>query len=212
MKLTLYFIRHGLSCCNILHHPDIKYFAPLNTFRQDPYLSIKGVEQSKRAGQYLKNKIPKINLVLSSALIRAIETGLCMFPNNEIDIVPYICESNPSLENKPYKYLQQFDRMVEKVNKYENVNPSLQDDGLSETNFEKFIDFIVKNYDLKDKNIAVITHSNFLMKIFDIKERMNNNAVYEVIIDTDTYKIESRKTIFSGYQFPTNASLSMSMR
>ena len=107
MIITVFLIRHGLSCCNILHHDQIKYLAYANTFRQDPYLTEIGKKQSTRGSKYIENKLPPIDIVLSSPLIRAIETALYMFPENEIDVTPYICESNKSLENRPLSVKKQ---------------------------------------------------------------------------------------------------------
>ena len=101
MKLTLYMTRHGLSCSNILHHKDLR-LNPLNGLYKDPFLSKKGVEQSTRSSSYLSEKIGKVDLVLCSPLVRAIETSVLMFPNQDVYVCPYICENGKSLENVPY--------------------------------------------------------------------------------------------------------------
>ena len=101
MKQTLYLIRHGLSCSNILSYSSIA-LRSVNVMNKDPLLSVKGVEQSTKCGKFLSGKIPKIDLVFSSALIRAIETSCCIFPDNTINVSPYICEENCSLEKVLY--------------------------------------------------------------------------------------------------------------
>ena len=59
---------------------------------------------------------------------------------------------------------------------------------ISRQDLTTFICYLCKHYvqgkDF-DKNIAIVTHSNFMMNIFKIKKRMNNNAIYEVQIDTN---------------------------
>ena len=211
MKLTLYLIRHGLSCCNIRHHKDL-HLSPLNAVHKDPLLSNKGVEQSKKGGKFLESKNLSFDLVLCSSLIRAIETALCMFPNNNVEIAPYICEKRCSLENKPYNKNRQKKRLKQYINGYERVKHCSQSNGLSDTNLKKFIQYLLKNYSVDDKNIAIVTHSIFLMEIFNIKERMNNNSVFKVVINTDTYSVDDYTTVFSGYKFPDSVSFIMTLR
>ena len=207
----MFLIRHGLSCCNVLHHPDIKYMTPLNIIHQDPYLTLKGIEQSKRAGIYLKDKIPKIDFVFSSSLIRSIETSMFMFPDNNIKIAPYICEIKPSLENRPYSMKNQYRRIEDKINK---VNfEYICEENLSKSDFHEFIKYIINNCDVNEnKQIAVISHSLLIMKILNLKHRMNNNCVFEVIYDTTLNKIESYRLIFSGYSYPLEVNFKMSKR
>ena len=211
MKLTLYMIRHGLSCCNILHHKDLRLNI-INSFHKDPLLTKKGVEQSKRAGVYIKNRIPEVDIVLSSALFRAIETAHHMFPEKQIDVCPYICEKRPSLENFPYHPKNQLGRIKKYVKDLELIKFPNHAVGISGSNLKKFIEYIMENFTLENKSIAVVTHSNFLVDILKLEKRMNNNAVFKVVIDTDSYTIENVECIFSGYSFPKHASLRMAMR
>ena len=211
MKLCFYMIRHGLSCGNIIYHPDIN-LVPLNSFYRDPYLTEKGVEQSKKCKIYIKNKLPKMDIVLSSSLIRAIETALCMFPDNIVEVAPYICESVKTLENIPHDYKVQSKRLHEKVKNNDRVKHCTGKKGLHESNLKSFIKYLLDNYCVEDKEIAVVTHSNFMMKILGVKERMRNNSIYKIIVDTDTYLVDDYKCIFSGYTMPKSASLSMSFR
>ena len=211
MKLSFYMIRHGLSCGNIIYHPDIN-LVPLNSFYRDPYLTEKGVEQSVKCSKYIETKLPKMDIVLSSSLIRAIETGLCMFPNNIIEITPYICESVKTLENMPHNYKIQSKRLQEKVKSNERVKHCVHQKGLHESNLKNFIMYLLENYNVIDKEIAIVTHSNFMMKILGVKERMRNNSIFKVVVDTETCLIEDYTMIFSGYTLPDTASLRMSFR
>ena len=211
MKLSFYMIRHGLSCGNIIYHPDIN-LVPLNSFYRDPYLTEKGVEQSTKCSKYIESKLPPIDIVLSSSLIRAIETALCMFPKNIIEIAPYICESVKTLENMPHDYKSQNKRLQEKVKNNERVKHYTDCKGIHESNLKNFIKYLLENYNVIDKEIAVVTHSNFMMKILGVKQRMRNNSIFKVVVDTETYVIEDYKCIFSGYKMPESASLRMSFR
>jgi len=211
MKLSFYIIRHGLSCGNIIYHPDIN-LVPLNSFYRDPYLTEKGVEQSIKCSKYIETKLPPMDIVLSSSLIRAIETALCMFPKNIIDVAPYICESVKTLENMPHDFKSQSKRLQEKVKNNERVKHYTRKKGLHESNLKEFIMYLLENYNVNNKEIAVVTHSNFMMKILGVKERMRNNSIFKVVVDTETYSIEDYIRVFSGYKMPESASLRMSFR
>jgi len=213
MKIKLYLVRHGLSCCNVLHHQKFKYISPLNVFHKDPYLTLKGQEQSKKAGEYIKGRIADPDIVFTSSLIRAIETGLCMFPGKNVQIAPYICERTPNVENVPYNFESQTKRLKLKVKNYNKVIKCNQDEGLSSSDFNKFIDYLIKNCDnIENKTVVVVTHSLLLMKTLNLKERMNNNAIIEIMVDTNTYNIEAYKQLFTGYVFPKHVDIRMSMR
>jgi phosphohistidine phosphatase SixA len=183
----------------------------LNAFIKDPYLTKKGVEQSIKAGRYILKHIPQVDIVLSSSLIRAIETAVCMFPFNKIEVSPFICESRPSLENTPYSNSKQTERL-KAIKDYQRVKLYAGKEGASDTDLKKFIEYLTENYDVENKCIAIVTHSNFLMDIFNIKERMNNNSVYKVTVDTSTYRVNTYTCLFSGYTFPTTVSLQMAIR
>jgi len=211
MKLSFYLIRHGLSCGNIIYHPDIN-LVPLNSFFRDPYLTEKGVEQSNKCSVYVKNKLPQIDIVLSSPLIRAIETALCMFPDNIIEIAPYVCESVRTLENIPHNYKNQNKRLQEKVKNHERVKHCTHNKGLHESSLKNFIKHLQENYNVIDKEIAIVTHSNFMMNIIGVKEKMRNNSIFKIIVDTETYLVDEYTRVFSGYTMPEHASLRMTFR
>lgn len=212
MKIKLYLIRHGLSCCNVMHHPKLKHMAIVNAFHKDPYLTKKGEEQSIKAGKYIENKIPNPDIVITSPLIRAMETGLCMFPNNKIHVAPYICEKRPNAENLPYKWKTQKQRLEDIDIKLNRISHREKIDGLTKSNFPSFIDHLLQQYNVENKNICIVTHSLLMMEILNLKTRMNNNAVYEVIVDTNNYTIDSYKLIFSGYIFPKEVNYTMTSR
>ena len=211
MKLSFYVIRHGLSCGNIIYHQDIN-LVPLNSFYRDPYLTKKGVEQSTKCSKYIESKLPPIDIVLCSSLIRAIETALCMFPRNIIEVAPYICESVKTLENIPHDYKSQNKRLQAKVKNNERVKHCKQLKGLHENNLKNFIKYLQINYCVDDKQIAVVTHSNFIMKILGVKERMRNNSIFKVVVDTESYLVEDFESVFSGYRMPETATLRMAFR
>ena len=172
----------------------------------------KGVEQSTKCSKYIESKLPPMDIVLSSSLIRAIETALCMFPKNTIEIAPYICESVKTLENMPHDYKIQSKRLQEKVKSNERVQHITNCKGLHESSLKDFVKYLLENYEVVDKEIAVVTHSNFMMKILGVKQRMRNNSIFKIIVDTETYLVEDYSCVFSGYRMPETASLRMSFR
>ena len=200
MDKDFYMIRHGLSCSNIFYNKNISNFLfPIKYFIKDPFLSDIGCEQSRRSKSYISDKI-QCDIVLSSSLIRAIETASCMFPNNKIEICPYICELNSSLENQPYTYKSQINRTKHINNKIKFPETEI---GYNESDSKKFFRYVFNNYDC-NKTIAIITHSSFLMKIMNLNQRMLNNAIYKVTINSESYEIVNVVTVFSGYKVPEN--------
>jgi hypothetical protein len=212
MKLNFFFVRHGMSCCNILHHKDLKLASSFNAIHKDPLLTVKGIDQSSRAGSYLQTKLPSMDYVFSSGLARAIETSLCMFPNQLVHVAPYICEKPSCLENTPYITKKQSKRLKDYNIDVDRVKFCSSNTGISDSNLKKFICYITNNFPVDNTNIAVVTHSNFLVDILNLEKRMNNNAVFKATFDTDTMQFDTIHTVFSGYQFPVTATLNMSFR
>jgi phosphohistidine phosphatase SixA len=180
---------------------------------KDPLLSIKGVKQSTKCGIFLENKLPKIDLVFSSALIRAIETACCIFPKNTINVSPFICEENCSLENNPSNVKRQKQRLKHILTSFQLDKIILNNKLKGNTSdFKKFIKYISNTYDLNNKNVAVITHSIFLKNLLNIKTSINNNATYKVVVDLETYEIDEWTEMFSGYMISNDVTLKMSFR
>ncbi len=128
-KIQLFFIRHGFSCSNYFKRrfkikktkKDYAYGA--YAMIPDPEVSNQGLADLMRARPYLN--IPnKPSIVLSSTLLRAMETAKVLFPEYKVYSVPYIGETagvvttpdneptKPSEQNQVMRNLTQGQRHV----------------------------------------------------------------------------------------------------
>jgi len=98
-KVRIQFIRHAFSCANM-----VQQFAEGGTltrwggtlgkaYLRDPMLSECGAVRSLSAGNMLRSTAEAPDFVLSSSMLRAMETAAYMFPGRTITPVPYISES-----------------------------------------------------------------------------------------------------------------------
>src|SRR3989338_11272000 len=107
MRIDIYFIRHGLSCANL-----VKKFSRIpfkHTTYSDPELSTAGQAMTILNGRslrtYFRNNQIHIDLVGSSTLVRAIETAYYLFNSdrgasvNTIYALPFIAEKGMTLDN-----------------------------------------------------------------------------------------------------------------
>ena len=110
MRIDIYFIRHGLSCANL-----VKKFSRIpfkHTTYSDPELSTAGQAMTILNGRslrtYFRNNQIHIDLVGSSALVRAIETAYYLFNSDRgrsmdsaktIYALPFIAEVGMTLDN-----------------------------------------------------------------------------------------------------------------
>lgn len=115
--VNFYFIRHGFSCSNA--------GAPI----PDPSLMKKGVKDSIKAGDEIKNLIGLENFdnYFCSSLLRTWETALLMFPNaHGIYIAPHLRERNrnydPDYGNSYEKNKERLNNFFELLNKTEIIN------------------------------------------------------------------------------------------
>ena len=218
MKLTIFWIRHGLSCANI--HT---YFHAL---KFDPQLTFDGIECSESA----KNYIPKnLDFVFASGLKRAIETALSMFgsslkKNQKIVSVPFISEQGFG-----------YDNMISKTQVLENYFKPIMDKldlrihkiskDMNKADLKEFFRFLMLFLTLKSKElnktnfrIAIVTHSHF-MKHNNICKfhkgkalKPKNNSIYKIDYNINSiadipllYKNHSKKNItreiFAGCDF-----------
>src|SRR3989338_2605450 len=110
MRIDIYFIRHGLSCANL-----VKKFSRIpfkHTTYSDPELSTAGQAMTILNGRslrtYFRNNQIHIDLVGSSVLVRAIETSYYLFNSDRgrsmdsaktIYALPFIAEVGMTLDN-----------------------------------------------------------------------------------------------------------------
>jgi len=131
--IRLFVIRHGFSCSNYFKRK-YKYKNSAKDLIYGAYATIRDPEVSNRGLQDLKDarlrlNIPKgvfegPNLVLSSTLLRAMETAKVLFPEYKIHSVPYIGETGGIIatpDNTPSKPSDQI-KIMEDLSK--EVSPN----------------------------------------------------------------------------------------
>ena len=173
MKVTLYFIRHGESQANVLPYPHYMLL-------RDPLLTRKGVLKSRKVARYT----PCVDVVLSSFLLRAMQTAHLMFPKKHVYCVPYLNELSNSMDTYPYSVPEQKKRLraVFGTTKWlTNYDTKLR----RTRNMRMFLRLVIKlvnGMNKKHVKVAVVGHSLWMMKFLNIPKPDNNAIVKRSII------------------------------
>lgn len=117
LNINAYWVRHGLSCANVLNlqkqDTELTLRERLQGLRfvtyEDPPLTNCAINRAKLIGPKIKKKIQLDHphwrdrplLVFSSFMVRAIETALYNFPESKVFPIPHIAEKGMSLDNIP---------------------------------------------------------------------------------------------------------------
>lgn len=190
MKVDLIFIRHGLSCTNVIKSYNSFVHQVKRLSYTDPQVTHFGeLDINKLA----KTKIlPKPDIILSSCLLRAMETAAFTFPSNEkqIFVTPFIKEMGPTAGNQPGTVESQrkrFNNRIDGKNSSDRLNYSFAIDRDSkfikecfESNLSSFLKWlevslpyllVANNLSMNRKKIviAIVTHSNFMKKFLRSK-------------------------------------------
>lgn len=174
--IKLFFIRHAFSCGNYKNTKSIFGYIS-NLFVSDPHLSDLGKDQLRSHKQLISEYI-KPHYVLSSSLLRAIQTAQGLFPEFTVNVSPYISETGIGLSNTPLKPSEQAKHLEDpdKV-KYKYLGKEGDLDKLfldkkskySRPNFKKFLKWLSMVLRNKIRNepirIAVVSHGNFIKKM-----------------------------------------------
>lgn len=100
-NVTLLLARHGYSCANALQDFGTSSFSQGNHFgMRDPLLTTCGILKAQEASRSLES-LGTVDAVLTSSLLRAIETAAHLFPANSLVPIPYISENTPGDDNTP---------------------------------------------------------------------------------------------------------------
>lgn len=193
-NIELYFIRHGFSCANYykrVSKAEKNMFSlnKLYALIKDPVVTESGLKALRSIN--VQNIIgDKPLFILSSPLIRAIQTATTLFPNDKIYVAPYIGEkagSNFSIgrDNTPDPPGIQLQKLKKKNIIYSYIDGTPQDtidqlnqkfknkggEKLTQPDFNKFIawlhNFLLQNniHNHNTVKIVVVSHSNFMRKI-----------------------------------------------
>jgi hypothetical protein len=198
--LNIYYLRHGHACNNVS-----KYFrtysGPIlpehDMYIPDGILTNKGLQQCKILNKKIKI-IP--DLVITSELVRTIETGLEIFKSkiDKLYVVPFISEKrlkkafNSDIDERAFQYdilsrylekrysadypkvdfsiMRDFIIPSENVENLKNLKIEPNEDKL----FKILIPYLINRFNLKNNaNIFIISHANYLNHHF--KKRHNGN-------------------------------------
>jgi len=201
-KVEMYLVRHAFSCANLVNYYGVgARDRIMHTQMPDPMLTSCGELRSRKGAARLDELKVMPDIVLSSSLLRAIQTASLMFPNTTVTPVPYISEQSPGSDNRAADVEIQRRRLV--MDPVSNVSSML--DGkvdlswmthdifgkrgprTTEPNFRDFLSFMAEVFlpqipaELKSKEtlkIAVVTHSHFLAHSAVVKQRCRK--FYEV--------------------------------
>lgn len=218
MKVIVVFIRHGFSCANTIE----KFGSISDQYKRLLYLDPPLTNYAINNMRSMKKKYNKVKFdyILSSTMVRAEETALSLFPDREILVVPFVKEESLGLDNtiidSPMEQLQFINKKLKskKLNYYYSVgeNDTWTDDA-HESDYEKFKNIIlvdiVKNTKFKRRErpivIALVTHSIFMQKIFNTKNKPQNVASGIKVFDYINGTLVEKKQIPAiGSEFDQN--------
>lgn len=176
MIVDIVYIRHGLSCSNAIQEYGKLTDKMKLLFYGDPPLTQFSVNNIKTI-QNKKVKTSTVDILLSSVLLRAIQTGLHLFPKKKMHIVPYIKESvlGPTNNVKSLEYQKKFLKGAKNRIDYNYVaKDSKYLSFANKSSHAMFINWLskelpnlIKMYGLDKRKrikIAVVTHSIYMKK------------------------------------------------
>lgn len=198
-KLRVLWIRHGYSCSNAWHYHE-KEKVQIPDYHRYTHLTEWGRKTSatvarKRLMQHLGRPPHRSkDYLVSSALMRSLETAALMVPEAKVHVYPYIAEEDtprtdvPSstveykdiLKTKQYPVRADLTRIIGTAGK---ILPSAAKSDLS-----KFMYMILKEFSrfpIKPQTLIVVTHSHFIHD--QIKgPYVYNNGIVEQYWDVKT--------------------------
>jgi len=189
-SVKFYVTRHGFSCTNFVE----KYLAKWDFkrgFIPDPMLTASGADACRAAGDEVPGELDgrPPDVLISSKLLRAIETGLWVYSDPGIPLVvaPFIHEkvmktpSNSAVE--PAEQVRRLsialgDAAAKRV-KYEHRSSSFVDEAPDWNKFKQFVaemvlPKVIQEPGMANKTdivVAVITHSMFLNADGDVAKK-----------------------------------------
>lgn len=200
-RFDLFFIRHGHSCANLSRELDFLGF--LHDIAPNAPLDLLGMKQASHlhdrlqhppppeAGYYPLYDLNQVDLVVSSELLRAVETAMLIFQGrtDPIEVVPYLSECrfflakqlNLDPENQPDSprvTLEKIEMLKKAFPTWFSQTPEVSYDirgkgDPTSSNHENFLTFlphlfrhvIRKHPEKRHYRIALVTHGLFMEKL-----------------------------------------------
>ena len=183
ITINIIWSRHSLSCGNLSSAMKSYKMIQGEDKTKDPSLTLDGIKRTSDCCDEIKAAIKKrgleLDIIASSQLLRAMETGLTIFEDEiindkwQLNVLPYISESGIG-----HPHNQPIDRNIQK-NIIRNTQSYKQFDLTSEqpdllwqfkeeicdttSHYSKFLDWVIENIVLKDNlTIFIVSHGNFI--------------------------------------------------
>ncbi len=181
MNKVLYFIRHGTALHNVLFWEQGEKV--YSKYRDTPLVK-KGVEEAKKLGETWED-IDKIELIITSPLLRTLQTTDNIFCKKNIPIIALDCvmeysqgldrcnyrksitEYKPCYPNVNFSFIEDDIEKKWRYNRYETI------DELDER-IKEMIGFINTR---KEKHIAIVSHSSYISHFLFNKIGDENNEL-----------------------------------
>ena len=202
IKITVYFIRHGFSCANSLYYYGRKGIGrvqkSLDPRGLDPELTHYAINQIENERDNIVKIIGTPNIVLSSILLRAIQTGRYLFPDNKIIASPFLKEVGFGVDNtasSPKKQILRdrsllkhvnYDLVSKSDNKFESRSKTVDYNKFMYTWLPSLLKYILLREPVEEYKdgikIAIIGHSGFMKKYIksQMKNKPNNIGIVEL--------------------------------
>lgn len=177
MRIVVDYIRHGLSCSNVIPIYGLSVERPI-----DPPLTDLAFEYIT---EYSHEMVEPVDLVFSSTMLRAEETAMCLFPKRRIIIAPFMKEVGRGRENILLEYVDR----PQNDNDYTNVvgHNGKWTDGAQQTSPKKFVNWLYdyveewlegdpQRLHYKQVHVAITTHHNVIQKLFNLTTTSPNNV------------------------------------
>ena len=216
------FIRHGHSCANLAQ--DLRGYGLYYKFvEHDPELSGEGVAMAEGVAKDIRDQNPQNlegtcpDLLISSPLIRAIETAYLMYKNKrKIIIAPFLLEHGIGADNIPTSSVAEQDNIL--GDSYPALPSKLQratNAYHTEGNLNTFISWLKhtilspeKTRGDKDIIVAVVTHSRLMRSDLHLPSKPNNQSIYRVTYSFEEWaqlntmkplRYKTAQLIYAGY-------------
>ncbi len=195
IKLNVIYVRHMYSCANYKKSKGNISFWTIS----DPSLHCVGVEQSKLLGEDFKKSGINIDMICTSQMFRAIQTGIIIRDtiNKDIPIriVRHISEKGITPDNIPKKIKKITEEKAKELNMTIDYNT---DDKTTFKKFEKnVIPDILNTLNKKDNRseytIVVISHSHLLK--YKFKKNLENGQMIFIQYTFHNNQITSEKEL-----------------
>jgi broad specificity phosphatase PhoE len=200
MLLDVVFVRHGLSCANVL----AKVPFGAHFLYPDPELTKQGILMSKSLSATLVKNVYTIwgdepFSVCASQMIRAQQTAFYMMASSigvPINVLPHVAEKGITRDNYALPQAEQIHIMTD-------TDPAIVDlllkgkDGrkaqgmFDKSDFKKFLAWAVDNPKYFSKGsdgvfrAVIFSHGHFLKEVFRLNFNVKNNEAIHAKIDTD---------------------------